>query len=391
MSLWFYYTIYPRKIKPDFISKDMKILYIITKSNWGGAQKYVFDLASHQKKQGQDVAVAFGGEGILAQRLKEKGIKTIQIPGLERNVSLEKEVKVIKNLYKILKTEKPEIIHLNSSKIGVLGSLLGRAAGIKKIVFTAHGWPFREERPLGQILIIKFLSWLSIVFSHQAICVSKKDFVDVKNWPLVKNKITIVHNGIDLKESANELSQKDNSDIVKIISIAELHKNKGLEYGLKTISLLKNKIQNFKYTIFSFGGDEEEKIKEMIKELNLENFVELKISQGNHHLFLKDADIYFMPSLKEGLPYALLEAGNNSLPVVASDTGGISEIIENYKNGFLIQVKDVNAFELALEKLIQDKNLREEFGRKAKEKIIREFDLKKMLQETEKVYQKFRN
>lgn len=366
----------------------MKILYIITKSNWGGAQKYVFDLASHQKEQGAEVAVAFGGEGILAQKLKERVIKTIQIPNLERNVSLEKEIKVLKNLYQILKTEKPEIIHLNSSKIGVLGSLAGRLAGIKKIVFTAHGWPFREERPFGQVLIIKFLSWLSIIFSHQVICVSEKDFNDVKNWLFVKNKVNIVHNGIDLKGSASELSQKNNGDVIKIISIAELHKNKGLEYGLKTISLLRNKIQNFQYSIFSFGGDEENKLKEMIKELNLENFVELKISQENHHLFLRDADIYFMPSLKEGLPYVLLEAGSNYLPVVASDTGGISEIIENYKNGFLIQVKDTNAFELALEKLIQDKNLREEFGRQAKEKIMREFDLEKMLQKTEKVYQK---
>lgn len=366
----------------------MKILFIITKSNWGGAQKYVCDLASCLKERGVDVVVAFGGEGILLQKLKERNIRIIQIPNLERNVNFGKEIKVLKNIYQILKFEKPEIIHLNSSKIGALGSLLGRVVGIEKIVFTAHGWPFREERVFWQILVIKFLSWLSIIFSHKVICVSKKDFEDVKNWPLVKNKITIVHNGIDLKKSVSSMPSKNNGDVVKIISIAELNKNKGLEYGLKAISLLRNKIQNFKYSILSFGGDEEEKLKETIKELNLENFVELKINKENHCRFLEDADIYFMPSIKEGLPYALLEAGNNYLPIVASDTGGISEIVENYKNGFLVKIKDISGFALALEKLIKDKNLREDFGRKAKEKVTREFDLEKMFQKTKEIYDK---
>lgn len=366
----------------------MKILYIITKSNWGGAQKYVFDLAKHTKELGEDVSVAFGGNGALAEKLKEKNIRTIEISDLERDVNLEKEIKVFRNLYKTLKTEKPDIIHLNSSKIGIVGALLGRLAGIEKIVFTAHGFPFREERPQWQILLIKFLSWLSIILSHETICVSEKDFNDVKDWLFVKDKIVTVHNGINLNEFINSIPKEKDENIVQIVSIGELHKNKGFEYGLKTISLLRNKIQNFKYTIFSFGGDEKENLEKMIKDLDLENFVELKINREKHSEFLKEADIYFMPSLKEGLPYVLLEAGLNSLPLVASDTGGINEVVENYKNGFLIQPKDVNGFELALEKLIEGKELRERLGREAKIKIETNFSLEKMLKETKGVYYK---
>jgi len=364
----------------------MKTLYIITKSNWGGAQKYVFDLASHLQEVGEEVVVAFGGNGILAERLKEKNIRTLEITDLERDVDLRKEIKVFREIYKILKIEKPDIIHLNSSKIGAIGSLLGRVAGIKKIVFTAHGWPFREERAFWQVLLIKFLSWLTIIFSHKVICVSEKDFNDVKDWFFVKNKIVTVYNGIDLNEFANNIPEEKDENVIQIVSIGELHKNKGFEYGLKTMSLLRNKIQNFKYTIFSFGGDEKENLEKMIKDLNLENFVELKINKEKHSSFLKDFRIYFMPSIKEGLPYVLLEAGLNSLPLIASDTGGVGEIVENYKNGFLIQPKDVNGFELALEKLIQDKDLRERFGHAAKEKVEKEFSLEKMFQETKEAY-----
>jgi len=327
----------------------MKILYLITKSNWGGAQKYVFDLATAMQAEGLDLIVAFGGDGVLKEKLLEKNIRNIQIENLERDVNMFKDIKVFITLYKLIKKEKPEFLHINSAKIGGLGALIGRLAGIKKIIFTAHGFAFREDRIFWQIILINFFSWLSIILSHKTICVSKKDFEDVKDWPFLKNKICIIHNGIEVRnfQALNTVEiVKDaiDNDLVKIISIGELHKNKGFEYGLEAISILKNIIKNFHYTIFSFGGEEREKIEKIIKDKSLEDFVILKINQENHSEKLKDYDIYFMPSVKEGLPYVLLEAGLNSLPIIASDTGGIKEIVENEKNGFLVSPKDVNIF-----------------------------------------------
>lgn len=94
-----------------------------------------------------DITVAFGGYGILAEKLKENDVKGIHINNLDRDVNILKELKVFLSLYKLYKNEKPDIVHLNSSKIGALGSFIGRLASIKKIIFTAHGFPFREERP----------------------------------------------------------------------------------------------------------------------------------------------------------------------------------------------------------------------------------------------------
>ena len=362
----------------------MKILYLITKSNWGGAQKYVFDLSTFFKSRGDEVVVAFGGNGILSERLKEKNIKTIEIPFLERDVDLLKEFKVFFNIYKILKKERPDVIHVNSSKIGGLGAFIGRLTGIKKIIFTAHGFPFREERPLWQVFLIKILSWITIILSHKTICVSKKDFDDVKNWPFVNGKIEVIHNGIEIKDLS--LSENKEKKKVNIVSIGELHKNKGFEYAIKSINLLKDKVQNFKYTILSFGGEEENHLRYLIKDLNLDNFIELKINRENNAEMLKDFDIYFMPSIKEGLPYVLLEAGLNSLPIIASDTGGIKEIVENNKNGFLFLPKDINAFSMGLERLIIDENLRINFGKISKEKIEKGFDIKDMFRNTKNLY-----
>jgi glycosyltransferase involved in cell wall biosynthesis len=361
----------------------MKILYVITKSNWGGAQKYVFDLALAMKNSGHDVSVAFGGKGILSEKLEKENIRTINIASLERDVNILKELEVFSSLYKIFKKENPHIVHLNSSKIGAIGSFIGRLAGIRKIIFTAHGFSFREERPWWQIFLIKILSWLTIVFSHKTICVSQKDFQDVENWPFVKGKLEMVHNGIAI---LGEYIEREKDAKINIVSIGELHKNKGFEYGIKAISILKEKIQNFRYNIFSFGGEEEKDLHFLIKSLNLEEFVSLNINKENHADKLKDADIYFMPSIKEGLPYVLLEAELASLPIVASDTGGIKEIVENNKNGFLFMPKDINAFSLGLERLILDKDLRLSFGRNSREKVVSEFDMEKMIQKTKEVY-----
>ncbi|MFO0743490.1 MAG: glycosyltransferase family 4 protein [Candidatus Paceibacterota bacterium] len=361
----------------------MKILYVITKSNWGGAQKYVFDLALAMKNKNNDVSVAFGGNGILSERLKTLNIKTIEIENLGRDVDILKEFSVFKDLYKIFKKEKPDLVHLNSSKIGALGALVGRLAGIKKIVYTAHGFPFREERPFWQILLIKFISWLTIIFSHETICVSQKDFDDVKDWPFVSDKLKVIHNGIEIKDF---IKKEEAEDFVRIVSIGELHKNKGFEYAIKAINILKDRIQNFKYTILSFGGEEENNLKSLIRDLHLENFVEIDINKNNHSEMLKDFDIYFMPSVKEGLPYVLLEAGTHFLPVVASDTGGVNEIIENNKNGFLFLSKDINAFALGLEKLIRDKDLRKVFAQENCKVIIEKFDILKMIENTNSLY-----
>src|SRR3989344_895873 len=139
----------------------MKILYGITKSNFGGAQRYVFELAIAMKKQGYDVAVLCGGQGLLVDKLKQKKIEVIPSDTMQRDVSIGKEFLSFFQILKVLKKEKPNVFHINSSKMGGLGGLAGRLAGTRKIIFTAHGWTFNEPRPCYEKVIIKLFAWLT--------------------------------------------------------------------------------------------------------------------------------------------------------------------------------------------------------------------------------------
>ena len=333
-----------------------KVLYVITKSNWGGAQRYVFDMATSIVKDGYDVAVALGNNQItnvkhlvfnnLKDKLKASGIKTITIPNLERDIKIFSEWKVFFNLLKILKVERPDVVHLNSSKIGGLGAFACRIVKVKKIVFTAHGWAYKENRNIISKKLISFLSWLTILFSHKTIVVSQDDFNNAPKL-FVNKKIKMIHNGIseikfDDKATArktltsrfNLSAGRHGLDVDKntlwIGTISELHKNKGLTFTIKAISKLIKRGYNISFFIIG-DGEERFELEQFVKKLGLENNILLLGHIDNASELLKAFDIFTLTSIKEGLPYVLLEAGLAELPTVATYTGGIPEIIENRK------------------------------------------------------------
>ena len=172
-----------------------KILYVITKSNFGGAQKYVYELAVEMKRQGYVVAVACGGRGELVDRLKSADITTYEVKGLERDISILKEIKAIVSLTKIIYQIKPGIIHLNSAKAGLLGSIIARLLRVPKIIFTAHGWPFLEPRSRTWQNLAWLGSYFTSLLSHHIINVSQFDFQHGK-MPGVQSKSSVIHTAI---------------------------------------------------------------------------------------------------------------------------------------------------------------------------------------------------
>jgi len=118
--------------------------------------------------------------------------------------------------------------------------------------------------------------------------------------------------------------------------------------------------------------------------------VELNIISGvpNAAKFLKSFDIFVLPSVKEGLPYVILEAGLAKLPVIASNVGGVSEIITDGENGLLVPPKNPEALAEAIKKLINDKATREKLAQNLHQKILQDFSLQKMLSATVATYEK---
>ena len=373
-----------------------KILFVITKSNWGGAQRYVFDLALEAQKRGLDVSVCAGGAGVLLERLKEHNLRTIPLYNLGRDVKVMSDFSVFIKLILLFRSEKPDIVHLNSSKIGGLGALAGRIALIKNIIFTAHGFAFNEDRGVLQKVFLKFLYWLIICLCNHTITVSGAMKKQVEHWPGVKNKIQVVHNGVeDFKtlprdEAREKLAQKseglkallkERPEQILIGSLAELHHIKGHRYALEALKSLSN------ICFVSIGeGEERGSIEKFIEKNNIQKRVFLLGHIENGREYLKAFDIFSFTSLSEGLGIAVLEAGIAQLPVVGSEAGGIPEIIENNISGLIVQPKDVRGISEAFEKLVKDAPLRKKLGEELRRKILAIFSCEQMFNNTFSLY-----
>ncbi len=377
-------------------NRKTKLFICITKSNWGGAQKYVFDLATNIPGSDYDITVLLGGNGDLAKNLEKAGIRVINLAHSQRDIDVGKEFNLFFELIKIFKKEKPDIIHLNSSKMGGVGALAGRICGIKKIIFTAHGWAFNEDRNWIEKTAIRFLHIITIILCHSTIAVSeitKKQIGEPWN-----KKMTVVRNGLRSaefldKETAMDYIFKkisiDNPCIKNVLdkkpvwigTISELHKTKGLEYSIQAVS----KIDNCVFFIIG-DGEEKENIEKLILELGLDQKVFLLGRIESASSYLKAFDVFTLTSITEALPYALIEASSAELPVIASCVGGIPEIIEDKKTGILVSPKNSGEIISALNRLINCPEEREIFGQAAKNKIDTEFNFKKTIENTIKLY-----
>jgi glycosyltransferase involved in cell wall biosynthesis len=358
----------------------MKILYGITKSNFGGAQRYVFELAVEAKKHGHNSTVLMGGTGPLAAKLQKNEVRVIALDTMQRDISIIKEIKSFFQIIRILRSEKPDVFHINSSKMGGLGALAGRLSGVKKIIFTSHGWAFNEPRPFWQKFIIKFFVWLTLLLSHKTICVSEETRNQILNLPLIKNKLIVIHNGI--KDFPLLPSKPKKVLIVGVV--AELHKIKGLDVLLRSWSKF---VEKHEARLFIIGaGEEMERLTRLAQELEISDSIEFKGYVEDARSYLLDFDILVLPSRSENLPYTLLEAGLAGLPVIASSVGGIPEIIESGISGVLVPPEDEEVLFSSLILLSEDANLRKRLGIALKSSVQEKFSFDKMAQQTFATY-----
>ncbi len=374
----------------EIISKNKrKILYVITKGNFGGAQRYVFDLATSLSRENFDVVVAFGEGGMLQEKLKNLGVRTIEINSLKRDVGF-LDLKVFFELIKIFRKERPDVVHLNSSKIGGIGALAGRLTGVQRIIFTAHAWAWNEDRNIFSRIIIAKLHWLTVLFTHKTITVSESLAKQMMRFPFVSKKLLTIHNGIAsfVVEDGFKARQIIGPAIhhgVWIGTISELHKNKGLDFLIEAFARISSQYKDCGLVIVG-DGEERANLEKLVAEKKLQDSVHLVGVIPNAKIYLKAFDIFTLTSRTEALPYSLLEAGFAELPTLASCVGGIPEIIDNEENGILVKKGNIDEIEKGLIFLLENSKNGAEYGLKLKQKVEREFMQNVMVKKTKVLY-----
>lgn len=366
-----------------------RLLYVITKSNWGGAQRYVYDLATAAKASGYDVAVALGGDGELARRLTDAGVPVHRIGGLSRDVRAANEWRAFRELLALMRRMRPDTVHLNSSKAGI-AALAARLAGVRNIVFTVHGWAWNEDRPFFQKLAITAAYWVTLFLCHRVIAVSEEARRQARRLPFVHAKCRVIHNGIRegtflSRTEARTKLLPESSRSFWIGTIAELHPVKGLDKLLIAFEHVAPDFPDSELVIIG-GGEERAKLERLATIEGIGGRAHLVGHVENAAACLSAFDMFVLPSRSEGLAYVLLEAGLASLPVVASSVGGIPEVIEDGTTGLLVPYGDVPGLVDAFLSLARDAELRRTLGTALHAKVQSEFSLDQMIRDTFSLY-----
>ncbi len=369
-----------------------KILYVITKANWGGAQRYVYDLATTAKDRGFDVAVAYGEEGLLVDGLKKAEIRTISVPELGRDVRFGKDIAAYRALKSLFEKENPDVVHLNSSKAGFLGARAARSVGVNKIIFTAHGWAFTEPRNYLSRKVLELMQKKTALWATRVIAVSEFIKSQTEKWKLPEERIQVIRHGIReqsflSKEDARKILTKidpslaESKDDVWVGTIAELHKNKGIDIGIE--GWKKSSLQNVQWIILG-GGEEKEKLIKLAsgcKTAHLLGFV------PNAAQYLKAFDLFLLPSRTEALGYVILEAGMAGVPVLTSGVGGIGEVVgPEYPAVGYFKSCDANSLSEKLEAILKNKDAMKNLGEILSAHVTKTFSFNKTIEQTFALY-----
>lgn len=339
-------------------------------------------VATAALEAGYDVTIVSEDTGV-SHKIREAGLKTINLPINKAGTNMKDEVKTLFFLYKLFRREKPDIVHLVGLKTMLWGSIACRLAGVKAMVSAVcglgvlfdekHAQSFMTQAILKVMRITHHKKRLRVIFQNND---DKGIFQDAK---IVNDSQCAFTNGSGINLQNYDYTPEPTEGPIKIIFTARMVEDKGtlvlIEAAKKLEPEYKGKIQ----FLLCGGLDTNPNgiTKEMLESRCDGEYIKWLGHRKDVLELLKQSHIMAFPSwYREGLPKSVIEAEAIGRPIVTTDSVGCRDTVIDGKNGFLIPIKDSNALADALKKLIDSKELRETMGKNAREFAVNKFDIK---------------
>lgn len=370
--------------------EKIRILEMIDKTFLGGGQIHLLSLVKSLDRARFDISVCSRDRGALVDEVKKNQIKFFPVTFSKRRWG-----KTVREIAFILKSQRIDILHTHGGVAGLYGRWAAYKCRTPIIVHTLHGIHYLHYR---NALLKFFCILLERYFSHftdALIFVSDGDRKKGQKYKLASlEKMFVIKNGIDFSEY-NKLKVNKEVSITKELclesskpivgTVARLHRQKGLIYLLKAAKKISQVFPEVKILIIG-EGSLREKLERKARSLGLERLVWFFGERRNIPMLLSLFDVFILPSLWEGLPYTLIEAGALAKPVVSTNVDGIREVIKNEETGILVPPKNAEILAQAVISLLQDREYALRLGRKLKKEIYPRYTLSRMVKETQDLY-----
>jgi len=306
-----------------------------------------------------------------------------------------KDLLALMNLTFFLKKNRYHIVHTHNSKAGFLGRLAAKFAGVPVIVHTVHGFAFHDQEPIWRQNLFRNLERRASRWCDKMIFISQP-LIDwaLREGIVTEDKAVKIYSGIELdqfgpvtKDTKNKIRSKwriGHEDVV-IGVVSKLWEGKGHVILIKAFKELRKEIKDIRLVIVGEGYIYNE-LRNLVHMLGLDDSVLFTGFQMDVSEIIATFDVAVLPSFFEGMGRVLLEAMAMEKPVVASRVGGIPDLVEHGVNGFLVSPGDVLELSNTIKKIVRDKKLAHEMGKKGRKRITEQFNAEAMVQSIEKVY-----
>jgi len=361
-------------------AKRLKVLYVITRAERGGAQVHLSDLIQGLHGRVQAV-LAIGESGYLCDEANRIAIRVHRLRRLIRPVRPLTDLRAVFELVSLIRTEKPEVIHAHTSKAGLvsrLAALLTRTP----VLFTAHTWSFNEGSSGLQDKISLLLERVLARLGGHIIVVSESNsHIALHHRVATKRQLSTVWNGIP--DGGGLRANHGRNPVPRIVMVARFVHQKDHENLLRALADVQVPWS------LSLPGDGPllERIKRLAEQLGIQDRVHFPGACDNIPELLAASDIFVLSTNHEGLPISILEAMRAGLPVVATDVGGISECVDHGVTGYLVQPKTVADLRGRIVELLSCAEQRAQLGKAGRERFLRDFQLEAMVSKTLDIYQ----
>ena len=363
----------------------MKLCYIISGDLWAGVEVMCYRLLKGLLNYNNlELSVILLNEGKLAEEIRKLKIPVYVVDETRLNF-----FQIVRNFRNIIIEISPDIIHSHRLKENILAYLsIKSETRWVQLLSTQHGMQeplICKYKAIKQYVLTKYNYYIIVKYFKYIIAVSediRKNIIQMYSIP--NDKVFVIHNGTYI-ESEIELSLEREKNSFVIGSAGRLFPIKDYPFMVEIAREVLNQANQVRFELAG-EGPEMENIHRLICAYKIEKSFILRGFIDKMETFYQGLDLYINTSLHEGLPMSVIEAMAHGIPVIAPNTGGLVEILNNGSQGYLIEGRNPKIFAEKCLKLIRDKDLYQKMGIASRDKIQNEFSMYKMAENYHNLY-----
>ena len=351
----------------------LTFLFVDTERVWRGGQDQLLALLKGLHRRGHAIHLICQPQTLLETRAREYGL-------LVHPVAIWSEVGPISFLrvLSVLQHVRADVLAFNTPRAILLGTLASRLTSVgARIIFRRVNFPLRK----GCYTKFKYTWGIDCIV---AISESIRWQLQVCGIPV--SRIKTIYEGMDLSlyPMRNDLRARSSGEPIVVGTVAHLSREKGLNHLVEAASMIPEVQKKMRFVIVGNGNCRQE-LEEQVRDKGLQGVFHFAGFHSDVSAFMKSFDMFALPSLSEGLSSAILEAMAASLPIVATEVGGIPELVTDGENGLLVSPADPPALARAIQQLAENPEECLRMGQRGRARMEERFTLDRKIMETEQL------